>query len=538
MQDAFSRIDAAAKQHMDAESIPGLTLAITNRERTLYVGAYGYANLEARTPATPDHLFEIGSISKSFTTLALMQHVEAGRIDLYAPVTHYLPWLEIASDYEPIRIHDLLTHRAGITEGSDFALSSRYGARVLGEIGAAAPPGEHFAYSNLGFKILGWVLASLDGKEYGDLIRERVLGPLGMEASSGQITLDTRPRMAVGYGSAYPDRPFHRRHGLAPATWLETNTGDGSIVSTAGDMAIYARMLLNRGATPGGRIASEESFETMTTPHVALPEWGEHAAYGYGVAVNREREHALVEHDGGMVGYTSALVTDMDAGLGAIVLANMEAENRDLAMYAIKVMAAATAGDDLPPPPEAPDPAKIEKAGDHAGTYRRGEASLSFRAEGDHLLLEHGGESIPLEMYGPFGLLAPHPDFARYLLKFERDETGRVVEVGHGPDWYANDTYDGPTTFDTPAEWASFTGHYIAYNPWYGGFRIFVRKGELRQAMHFGAEHVLEPAGGRRFRLTSPREFMAESLAFDALIEGKTQRARWSGQDYYRTFTP
>jgi D-alanyl-D-alanine carboxypeptidase len=538
MRDAFSHIDAAAKQHMDAESIPGLTLAITDRKRTLYVGAYGYANLEARTPVTPDHLFEIGSIGKSFTTLALMQHVEAGRIDLYTPVARYLPWLEIASDHEPIRIHDLLTHRAGITVGSDFALASRYGACVLGEIGTAAPPGEHFAYSNLGFKILGWVLASLDGKEYGDLIRERVLGPLGMDASSGQITLDTRPRMAVGYGSAYPDRPFHRTHGLAPATWLETNTGDGSIVSTAGDMAIYVRMLLNRGAYPGGRIVTEESFATMTKPYVAVPEWGENAAYGYGVAVSREDEHALVEHGGGMVGYTAALVADMDAGLGVIVLANMGAENRDPGMYAIKVMAAAAAGTDLPPLPDPPDPAKVERAADYAGTYQRGESSLTFRAEGDHLLLKHGGESIPLETVGPHGFLAPHPDFARYLLKFERDDAGRVIEVSHGPDWYVNDAYNGPTEFDIPADWASYTGHYITYNPWDSGFRVFVRKGELRQAMYYGAEHVLEPAGNHRFRLISPVEFMAESLAFDALIEGKTQRARWSGQDYYRTFTP
>jgi D-alanyl-D-alanine carboxypeptidase len=538
MQDAFSRIDAAAKQHMDAESIPGLALAITDRERTLYVGAYGCANLDARTPVTPDHLFEIGSIGKSFTTLALMQHVEAGRIDLHAPVTRYLPWLEIVSDHEPIRIHDLLTHRAGITVGSDFALASRCGARVLGEVGTAAPPGEHFAYSNLGFKILGWVLASLDGREYGDLIRARVLGPLGMDASSGQITLDTRPRMAVGYGSAYPDRPFHRTHGLAPATWLETNTGDGSIVSTAGDMAIYLRMLLNRGAYPGGRIVSEESFATMTMPHVALPEWGENAAYGYGVAVNREDENALVEHDGGMVGYTAALVADMDAGLGVIVLANMGAENRDLGMYALKVMAAAAVGADLPPLPDPPDPSKVEKAADYAGAYRRGESGLTFRAEGDRLLLEHGGESIPLETVGPHGFLVPHPDFSRYLLKFGRDDAERVVEVGHGPDWYVNDAYNGPTGFDTPADWASYAGHYVAYNPWYGGFRIFVRKGELRQAMYDGSECVLEPAGSCRFRLTSPEEFMAESLAFDALIEGKTQRARWSGQDYYRTFTP
>ena len=249
---------------MAADNTPGLALALTDRERTLRVATYGFADLAARTPVTPDTLFEIGSIGKSFTSLALLREHEARNLDLHAPVACYLAWFEVRSAFPPIIVHHLLSHTAGIIAGTDPTPSVEYQVWALRETEAASAPSTSFHYSNVGYKALGLVLARITGQEYGDAIRSRVLTPLGMKASEPAITNAMRPRLAVGYASLYDDRPAHPSHPLVPATWLETESGDGSLASTPEDMAVYLRMLLNRGQGAQDRLLSEAGFATMT----------------------------------------------------------------------------------------------------------------------------------------------------------------------------------------------------------------------------------------------------------------------------------
>ena len=109
LQAVFSRLNAYVSQRMWEDQIPGLVLALTNREETLYVSAHGYADLAAGTPVKLGTLFEIGSISQSFTSTALLQLHDAGQIDLHTPVRDYLPWFDVKSKYEPICIHHLLS---------------------------------------------------------------------------------------------------------------------------------------------------------------------------------------------------------------------------------------------------------------------------------------------------------------------------------------------------------------------------------------------------------------------------------------------
>jgi D-alanyl-D-alanine carboxypeptidase len=116
-QTAFARLDEFIKQKMGATNTPGLSIALTDRDKTLQVACYGDANMAAGLPVKPETLFEIGSIGKSFTSIALLQLYETGRIDLYAPVSQYLPWFEVQTKYAPITLHDLMTHTSGIING-------------------------------------------------------------------------------------------------------------------------------------------------------------------------------------------------------------------------------------------------------------------------------------------------------------------------------------------------------------------------------------------------------------------------------------
>src|SRR5437867_7483793 len=109
---AWKRLDAFVLREMRGQRIPGVSLALTDRTRLLRVKTYGFANLDSRAPLRPDHLLEIGSISKSFTSIALLQLRDEGRFDPKTPVTTYLPWFSIESSFEPLTPHDLLSPTA------------------------------------------------------------------------------------------------------------------------------------------------------------------------------------------------------------------------------------------------------------------------------------------------------------------------------------------------------------------------------------------------------------------------------------------
>jgi CubicO group peptidase (beta-lactamase class C family) len=542
--EAFKRLDQFIEQTMEVAKVPGMAVAVTDRERLLRVSTYGFAHASAKTPVTPEMLFEIGSISKSFTSIALLQLCEEGRLDLHEPVTSYLPWFEVQSEYEPITLHHLMSHTAGIITGMEFTGEVRYEVWALRETEATAPPGTYYHYSNVGYKALGIVLEDLLGRHYGNIIQERILDPLGMTATEPIITHETRNRLAVGYEGFYGDRPLPRDRPLAPATWLEYFGGDGSIASTPADMAAYLRMFMNRGQGPRRRILSEESFDLMTHKVIEAKEEGRGSYYGYGLEIQESDGHTYIEHGGGMVGYYSYVMADMDDGLGVVVLMNGPGGRCDeeIAMFALKLLRAALHDQELPTMPPV-DPDKIENAAEYAGTYRAfpeqsrgaGPKMLTLVAEGQRLIVRYYDERIVLERRGPDRFYVDHPDFALFLLRLGR-EKGKVVELFHGPDWHTNDQYTGPTTFDYPQEWDAYPGHYLSFNPWLSNFRVVLRKGALLLVEPSGEEQALVPLGSGVFRVGEDGR-SPERLRFDTILNGRALHANLSCGDYYRTFT-
>ena len=538
-QEAFTRLDQFVEQKMQAANIPGMAIALTDREKVLRLSTYGFADVAAQAPVTPDTLFEIGSIGKSFTSIVLLQLQEERRLDLHEPVTRYLPWFHVPSRYEPITLHHLMSHTAGIIRGTDFSTEARYEVWALRETEATAPPGTYFHYSNAGYKALGVILEDLLGQPYGDIIQARILELLGMIATEPVITHDMRKRLAVGYSPLYDDRPLPRGHPLALATWFETATGDGSIASNPADMAAYLRMLMKRGQGPRGRILSEESFKLMTQRVIQPGEkWhrGFRGFYGYGLTIEERDGHTNVGHGGGMVGYRAQILADMDDGLGVVVLINKQpAEPEEIARFALRLLRAALHDDELPELLPVTDPTRVENAADYAGAYRAGAKTLTLLAEGEQLILHQGGERIVLEQCGPDQFYVNHPDFSLFLLRFGRKE-GQVVEAFHGPDWYVNERYVGATTFDYPREWDAYPGHYRSHNPWLSNFRVVLRKGALALIMPSGEEEPLVPLGDGAFR-AGEEEQCPERIRFDTILNGQAVHANLSCGDYYRTFT-
>lgn len=522
---ALRALDAFIERHRREMGIPGLTLGLADRNGLIAAKTYGHADIKTGLALTPQHLFEIGSITKSFVGLTLLQLKDEGKLDLNRPIREYLPWLRIESAYAPITTHHLLTHTSGLPNPLSLPAIPLWTAHA---------PGEHFHYCNAGYNILGLLIETLDKRPLRESFRARILTPLGMSASEPVISHEIRDRLPVSYRPLYDDRPFQRHGPLAEAPHIAMDNAAGCIVSTPADMALYMRMLLNRGRTPQGRLVSEESFALFSRPAIPAPPFGQGAGYGYGIGVQPVEGRTVLRHTGGMVSFSSALMVDLDAGFGAFASVNASlAGYRPNAVtgYALTVLRAAAQGSPLPPPPEPDDPYKVPQAADYAGTYTSPDGrKLVLEASGDKLKLQHGGEAVVLERLGPDVFFVSHPDFKLFPLAFER--TGdTVTEVSYGGDWYPGERYTGPKTFETPPEWNAYTGHYRNENAWEGSFRILLRKGRL-----WAGGDPLVPLGPGTFRF-GEEEHTPDRIRFEEVVNGKALRAVISGTEYQRIET-
>lgn len=534
---AYEAMDRDVRRHMDEVNMPGLVYSVTDREKLLRVASFGYSDLSAGRAMDPSLMFEIGSIGKSFTNVALMQLHDEGRLDLHQPVSRYLPWFEVQSDFGPITTHHLMTHTAGLPSGTDIGTHGLYEAWALRHSRTGSAPGEVFRYSNVGYKALGFLLEELDGRSYADCIQTRVLDPLGMRDSHPVNGFETRKREPVAYRRFYDDRPEHVGHGLVPALWTEYGVGDGCQASTAADMAIYLRMLMNGGVGPDGRVISEESYLLMTQRAIATQQWGG-AWYGYGLTTADIDGHVYLGHGGSTTGFVAAMIADMDAEIGITVLINGIAESFaavPLTLHLLSILRAGLDDGAMPSMRSMQEMLAVENASTYVGTYWSGEGRLVVAAMDDRLVLQLDGEEVELQRRGEDTFYAPHPEMDLFLLEFERDGN-RAVELFHGPDRYVAEGYPSQE-FQYPEEWDAFAGHYRTYNFGLTNFRIIVRKGRLLLVYPGGGHEVLQPMDGGGFRVgEDPRS--PETVSFDSVASGQALRAVYSGCPYYRTYTP
>ncbi len=544
----FAPLTEYLGQWLSAVPAAGLSVSLTDRRRTLFTAGVGYADLAARSPVLDDTTFQIGSIGKSMTALALLQLVPAGRLDLDAPISTHLPWLALPSRFGPITLRHLLSHTAGLPAGTDFAPAARYEGYALRDTEAAWEPGSRFRYSNTGYKLLGWLLEEVTGQDYATVIRQRVLEPLGMRSSEPVISHRAWHGMATGYVDLHDDRPRRLSDPLIPAHWTEYAVGDGSQVSTAGDMARYTRLWLNGGRGDLGPIVSPAMYRLMTTPVISMdrgdPE--EDYRYGFGIISHRGGDHHFIGHGGGTVGFRSIMMADQTDGLGVVMLCN--GSGVDLypaARYALRVAATVRNGEPIPEPPPLPDPTRIDDAGRYAGRFVRetSGAVLSIIARRDQLLVRRqDGPVITLEHIGGNTFCVPHDAFDPFPVRFRALRgAGDMVEVHHGPDVYIREgSAPLSETAPHPPEWDAFPGHYRSHVPYLTSFRVILRRGCLYLAWPHGGEEPLTPRAGDP--LASPRFYVgpadqpsAEWIRFDTVVGSRALRAQWAGGgSFYR----
>ena len=528
--DIYPVLDRFVEQYLRDMNAPGMTLVLADRDAVHRVANYGFGDRDAHRAIGEQDLFQIGSISKSFVALALLQLRDEGKLDLERPVVDYLPWLRIESKYAPITVHHLLTHSSGLPGAGDIFQSDPELAHL-----AAYAPGEHFHYNNAMYDTLGILAWTLDGRELPELLRERILNPLGMHASEPVITLDVRERHVKSHVPFLSDRPYPRDGRLAEAPFVFATGAAGCVAATATDMGKYVRMIASGGKRDGGRLVSEEGFELFSSPQIAAEDFGPGAHYGYGIAVDTLDGNRLLRHTGGMVSFMSSLMVDIDDGIGGFASVNAQQGYRPnpVVRYAIQLMRARRRSAALPPMPEPDSSVIVKNAADYAGAYRGARGPLELVAAGDRLFVLHAGERVPLERLADADrFVARHRALDRFALVFGRQDPKQpgspVVEVAWGGDWYRNANYAGPDSFDYPQEWQAYAGHYRNESPWIGSTRIVIRKGRLWLDGTIPIE-----ADGKLFRLRD-NPFNTEWIRFGEVVNGRCMRIRISGSDLWR----
>ena len=529
-------LDMYVAAYMPAMNAPGLTLGLTDVTATRRVACYGYANLDLRTPLTPDHLFQIGSITKSFVALVILQLHDEGKLDLHRPVLDYLPELPIVAEFGPVTAHHLLNHTSGLPDDSALFQPDSSARLVQG-----FAPGSHFHYCNPAFVILGLLAEMLDGRPWRVLLQERILKPLGMTQTSPVLTPAIRATTATSYDAFREDQVYPRQGRLAPAPNLVTDETDGCIASTPGDMARYARMLAAHGQGPSGRIVSQESFTLLSTPYIKAPEFSPTASYGYGIAVDTLDGHKILRHTGGMIGFASSIHVDLDGGVAAFASINAMQGYRpiDVTQYAVRLLRAEREAKLLPLPPAIADPCAVDNAADYAGTFTAPDGrSLVFVAKEKRLSVIDGDIVVPLQHNGGGHFISTLPGFfADHTFVFGREAAPAgssssapppVVEVAYGPDWYAGAAWDGPRSFAVRADYALYAGRYQSDNIWAGEALVYVLKDRL-----MADGEPLTPLGGHLFRV-GDESWIPDTVEFLHIVEGKARMMRAGGLAYRR----
>ncbi len=542
--DAFGQIERVTEVMIQQSVATGVAIAIGDRIGGIDVRSVGMADVEAGLPVTLGTAFEFGSIGKSFTACIWMQLAAEGLVDLHAPFTDYLPWFQVQSAFRPITVHDLLTHTAGIVGGTDQGIDGRYEVWCLRQTSTFAAAGQHFVYSNAGYKALGLALATILGRPYGDIVRERIFEPLGMSQSFEAVTSAIRPYLAAGYAPRYDDRPWQPEHGRVRATWLETDTGDGCLSATATELTCYAQMLLAAAQGESTPVLDAAQLATMLDPHD-----GESPVPGYGYGLERidnPFDAHWFGHSGGMVGYTSHMIVDATNGLTAVVLANGSFDPGELARYALGTVVASRTGATLPTPPDPDERNRVDNAHDYTGTWESATGSIEIVAGNDGIsLLADGGSFALCRHRLPDAFLVADPAWDLYPVEFVREfgslaapsAIQPVVKMHHGERTWTRPGAETTATEISPLL-AACTGHYRSYNPWSSNFRVVMRDGRLTLLTAHGHACELVP-DGTGYRYGHAGDPPTDWLEFDAIVDGKALMARSAeGEVFARFFTP
>jgi serine beta-lactamase-like protein LACTB len=341
-------------KEMGNNHIPSIAIALVEDQQIIWASAFGYPDPDKKIPATVKTKYRIGSVSKLFTDIAIMQKVESGELNIDAPITKYLPSFNPENPYKKeITLRQLMSHRSGLIReppvGNYFdpteptlheTVESLIKTKLVFE------PESGIKYSNAAIAVTGYLLEKLENKPFADILRKAVLEPLGMTSSSFVPEKDFSSRLAKGImwtidGTEFPAPAFEL--GEAPA---------GSMYSTVEDLGLFICVLLNGGKGKLNRILKPETLKEMWAPQFidVNSKWDNEIGLGFNLKSNYSGR-LRVRHGGAIYGFSTELSVLPEDKFGVVVVSSkgsINDVNRNIADSALNMMIAIKENKPLP----------------------------------------------------------------------------------------------------------------------------------------------------------------------------------------------
>jgi D-alanyl-D-alanine carboxypeptidase len=324
------------KSHSNAD--PGISVLIVKEGRTILRKAYGMANLELQVKLRPEMVFRIGSVTKQFTAVAIIQLMERGQLKLSDELTKYLP--NYPTKKHKITIEHLLTHTSGIKSYTDISgvmhklihqsLSVDELVDTFKHEPLAFPPGTSYSYSNSGYALLGIIIEKVSGKTYQNYIQDEIFTPLNMQHSYYGSFTKIIPNRVTGY--------VKTTQGFKNASHVNMSLpySAGALLSTLNDLKIWQEALFE------AKLVSAVSLKKMITPFVLTT--GQNAdsdktglGYGYGLRITEFNGHKVIGHSGVINGFLARIQHIADESVQVYLLANNENPSVDYELLVSKL---------------------------------------------------------------------------------------------------------------------------------------------------------------------------------------------------------
>lgn len=391
---AIRNLEAAVRYEVEQKAIPGFSISLVDGDTVVWAQGFGFQDADRQVPATADTVYRVGSVSKLFTDIAVMRLVEAGRLDLDEPVQTYLPEFRPRNPYEqPITLRQLMAHQSGLVRespvGNYFDPTEPTLAATIASLNTTSlvyPPESKTKYSNAAIAVVGAVLERVSGKSHPDLVRDELLDPLEMNASSFVITPAVRERLATGWMWTYDGRRF-----IAPEFLLGTGPA-GNLYASVTDLAALARAIFREGRMNRGVLLRPETFEQMITPVTDAE--GRPQGFGLGFQVSPFEGTTKIGHGGAVYGFSTQYEALPERKLAVVAVASLDGVNglvERLAAHGLRLMIAAQ---DAQPLPEyrRTQPIDTQRAERLIGRYRAitGEQTAHISRFGESVQMRRG----------------------------------------------------------------------------------------------------------------------------------------------------
>jgi len=507
---------------MADKHLPALSIALVDGPETVWARGFGLARPNDSVPATARTVYRVGSVSKLFTDVALMQLVERGALDLDVPVRRYLP------DFHPtnpfggdITLRGLMTHHAGLVReppvGSYFDSTAPPLSRIvasLNETRLVYRPGTRYKYSNAALQTVGYVLERATGTPFPLYLRRSVLAPLGMMRSAFfEPTPDQGPDLATAYMWAADGRRF-----AAPT--FRRNAPSGTLYTTVLDLGRF----LNAVFADSNPVIRRSTLERMWAPQFA--DSGATQGNGLGFFVSRFDGRRRVGHGGAIYGFATTFAALPDDRLGVVVVTTLDGANSvtdRVADAALRAMLARRAGAPLPEP-VATEPLPAGLARRAAGHYARGARAVNLLERGGELFAARDGSAVPARVRASGDSLTFDDALA----------FGGSVRLLEGAVVVDGDTVPAaaePPPSAAPGRWARFFGEY----GWgYQTLFIFERGGRLHALIEWTEDDPLTPVSDSVFAFPPSSMYVGERLTFRGTRTGRATSVVAAGVAFAR----